>query len=548
MKQILLALFLVFRTFAIFAQIPTDLRSEGLEPSVKSNEILVQLKGNDPYSLLQSQSFAPVFINWRPVAPEWRMYALLFDPAQHSLETAMAAAQKLPEVQFAQFNHRILERNVEPNDPSWSLQDDMTLIKADKAWDSSTGGISPNGDTIVVAVLEKGILFTHPDLAPNRWFNRGEIPGNKVDDDGNGYIDDFAGWNPRNLNDDTGTNGTHGTGVTGIIGAAGNNNQGVTGVNWNIKIMAICNIEFEDEIIAGYHYVNTMRRLYNQSGGKKGAFVVATNASFGIDNAQPEAHPLWCAVYDSTGINGILNIGATTNANSNVEITGDMPTRCTSQYLVAVNNVGKTGAKSLTTGYGKVSIDLGAPGTDTYTTANLGTNQPGYARLGGTSAATPHVTGAVGLLYSFNCKTLSSDALTDPAACARRVRDIILYNVEPEESLKSVTTTGGYLNLEKALAAVVKLCNGSVGQMKLLDLFTRENGKNITLFYQVPNFDPYYFKVYNTSGMLVHEETLHPLEFQANFVEFDASQLPNGTYYLTIGKGQKWVSRKFLKI
>src|SRR5690606_35239994 len=98
--------------------------------------------------------------------------------------------------------------------------DDMTLIGAPEAWDITTGGLSPANDTIVVAVLEKGALLSHPDLAPNRWHNWAEIPGNGLDDDNNGYVDDFGGWDARNGGDNTGTN-NHGTAVNGIIGARG---------------------------------------------------------------------------------------------------------------------------------------------------------------------------------------------------------------------------------------------------------------------------------------------------------------------------------------
>jgi hypothetical protein len=507
--------------------------------------------------LIQTNGFIPSFdqasspFAWvKTVAPDWHIYLVGYDAQQMNAETAIAQMRKIPGVITVQQNHRAPDRSVEPNDPNWLQQDDMTLIETPKAWGSSTGGLTPAGDTIVVAVLEKGILFSHPDLAPNRWYNYHEIPDNGIDDDNNGYVDDFRGWDPRTKKDDTGTNANHGTAITGIIGAKGNNSVGVTGVNWNVKMMSITNVEFEDEIIAAYNYANKMRKLYNSSNGKKGAFVVATNASFGIDNAQPEAHPIWCAVYDSCGLNGILNIAATSNSNVNVEVTGDMPTRCSSEYLVAVTNITKLGVKAPSTGYGKVSIDLGAPGNETYTTANTGSTAqpvPTYTKIGGTSAATPHVTGAVGLMYSFDCKTFTSDALSDPAACARRVRDAILLNTEPEPTLSNITTTGGYLNLGNILDAVIKLCDGTVGPLQILKLNSQSGGQKITVFYQTPIFDTYSFRVFNALGQLIYEEKLHPQQFQANFVDFDASFLPSGMYVATISKGNNIVSRKFPK-
>jgi hypothetical protein len=530
----------------LFAQTsPTQIASEN-STSIKPGELLIQTDGVIPSFDQPGSPFQWVKI----VAADWHIYLVGFDEQQLNAETALAQMRKMPGVITVQQNHRAPDRSVEPNDPNWLQQDDMTLIEAPKAWGSSTGGLTPAGDTIVVAVLEKGILFSHPDLAPNRWYNYHEIPDNGIDDDNNGYVDDFRGWDPRTKKDDTGTNANHGTAITGIIGAKGNNGVGVTGVNWNVKMMSITNVEYEDEIIAAYNYANKMRKLYNSSNGKKGAFVVATNASFGIDNAQPEAHPIWCAVYDSCGLNGILNIGATSNSNVNVEVNGDMPTRCSSEYLVTVTNITKLGVKAPSTGYGNVSIDLGAPGNETYTTANTGSSAqpiPTYTKIGGTSAATPHVTGAVGLMYSFDCKTFTSDALTDPAACARRVRDAILLNTKPEPTLSNITTTGGYLNLGSILDAVIKLCDGVVGPLQILKLSTQSGGQKITVFYQTPIFDTYSFRVFNAIGQLIHEETLHPQQFQANFVDFDASSLPSGVYVATISKGNNIVSRKFPK-
>src|SRR5262249_48878129 len=107
-------------------------------------------------------------------------------------------------------------------------------IDAPEAWDVTTGSSS-----VVVAVIDTGVDYTHPDLAANIWTNAGEVPGNGVDDDHNGYVDDVHGYDFVNNDGDPMDDHFHGTHVAGTIGAVGNNGTGVAGINWNVKIMAL---------------------------------------------------------------------------------------------------------------------------------------------------------------------------------------------------------------------------------------------------------------------------------------------------------------------
>jgi len=295
-------------------------------------------------------------------------------------------------VQAVQLNHYIEERATTPNDSQFGSQWHHVEsgdhdIDSDEAWDISTGGYTANGDRIVVCILEGGGSdWNHVDLIDNHWVNSAEIAGNGIDDDGNGYVDDVNGWNATSNSDGISTGG-HGTAVSGMIGATGNNNLGVAGVNWSVGLMQVqMGGLTESNVIAAYSYPHTMRNMYNTSNGTQGAFVVATNASWGIDQANPANYPVWCAYYDDLGAVGILNCGATANAQFDIDAVGDMPTGCSSDYMVAVTATNNQDVRTFSA-YGATTIDLGAPGENVFMTASGNS----YAASSGTSFASPCV-------------------------------------------------------------------------------------------------------------------------------------------------------------
>ena len=369
----------------------------------------------------------------------------------------------------AQFNHFVQMRSV-PNDEQFSSQwqyinegqSGGTVgadIDADLAWDITTGGVTLTGDTIVVAVLDDGIDIPHEDLQKNRWINHAEIPDNDIDDDNNGYTDDYLGWSIV-TNDDNIDGGGHGTPVAGIIGADGNNEIGVAGISWNVKVMVIKN-NFntnEAQVLEAYSYALEQRMRYNESGGAEGAFVVATNASWGVNQGNPEDAPIWCEFYNVLGEVGILNCGATANANFNIDVVGDLPTACSSDYLIAVTNVNRNDMKVNQAGYGLETIDLGAFGAETFT---LDDNNS-YGGFGGTSGATPHVTGTIGLLYSLQCPRLMGLVQADPGAAALLIKDAILNGTDPNASLEGITVTGGRLNVMGSINQLLPTCDGCI--------------------------------------------------------------------------------------
>lgn len=367
-----------------------------------------------------------------------------------------------PRIKVAQYDHLLTQRQV-PDDPLFGSQwqwlntgqtggTDDADIDADLAWDISTGGLTALGDTIVVAIVDDGLDYNHEDIAANAWINYHEIDGNGIDDDGNGYIDDIHGWNAYDETPDVwGQN--HGLNVAGMIGAAGNNGKGITGINWKVKIMMIVGGSPESSAIASYAYALEQRIQYNETNGALGAFVVATNSSWGIDFGQPADAPLWCAFYDVLGENGILSAAATANLAIDIDVEGDLPTGCSSEYLLSVTALNHNDQRTFSA-WGLNTIDFGAPGADIFTTRR--NNQ--YGTTSGTSFASPVAAGLVALLYSAPCSNLAQLSHSDPAGAAGYIRDIIFAGVRPIDGLASQLRFGGSLNAGNSMQLLMAQC------------------------------------------------------------------------------------------
>ncbi len=436
-------------------------QSTGQQLNYRLGQLIVQLKAEAPISDLGSLSNRSSEHSYqlkplRRLGSVWNIWLVEYDYIHFNSSEIMESLRNHPSVIQLQKN-RVLSYRAKPNDPffgwQWHHVNDGSQggkagadFDSDLAWDLTTGGVTDQGDTIVLCIIDDGIEITHEDLAPNMWVNHGEIPGNRIDDDFNGYIDDYRGWNTFKAID-TFSEGRHGTPVSGLAAMSGNNGLGGTGICWNTKIMFVAGGGDEANAIESYGYPLWFRRQYNQSNGKKGAFVVVTNSSWGSDYGKPEDAPLWCAIYDSLGKEGILNVASTSNQNIDVDIEGDLPTTCPSSYLIAVTNLDDQDQKYRNAGYGKYSIDLGAYGESVYSTYINNT----YRNFGGTSAAAPQVSGAVALLYALPCSNLSKLALANPSKAALEVRAAILESVKPNASLQNISVTGGVLNLYNAL-------------------------------------------------------------------------------------------------
>lgn len=390
-------------------------------------------------------------------------------------ESLLESVKVHSKIAVAQFNHKVTQRSTFPNDPSfsnqWALHNTGQTggttdadMDAPEAWDSTTGGMTAEGDQIVVAIIDGGFDLNHIDLSFFK--NTLEIPSNGIDDDGNGYIDDYDGWNAYS-NNGTIPSDTHGTHVSGIAAAIGNNSTGVSGVNWGAQVMPVAGSSSNEAVVvAAYGYVLEMRATYNETDGAAGAFVVSTNSSFGVDFGDPDDFPIWCAMYDSMGNAGILSCAATANLNINIDTQGDVPTACASNFLLSVTNTTSTDVRNSGAAYGLTTIDLGAPGTSIYSTTP-GNN---YGNLTGTSMATPQVAGAIALMYAAACPGFISANKVDPAAHALEVRDAIMNGTDPNASLSGITVSGGRLNVFNSVNIMrLLMCGASITHIPLTD-------------------------------------------------------------------------------
>src|SRR5262245_51783378 len=352
----------------------------------------------------------------------------------HLTEGALPAAildmyRGLAGVKYAEPNYLIHVENT-PNDPKygdgtlWAMnntgQSGGTAdadIDAPEAWDIATGT-----SNTVVAVIDTGVDYNHPDLAANIWTNPGEIAGNGLDDDNNGYIDDIHGWdfanNDNNPMDDNG----HGTHVAGTIGAVGNNNLGVAGVNWSVDIMAL---KFLGANGSGYTSNAVAALNYAVQMGAK----VSNNSWGGGGNSLTLA-----AAINNARNNGHIFVAAAGNSGQNIDITPSYPASYSLSYdnVVTVAATDSNDNLASFSNYGVNTVTLAAPGVNILST--LPNNNYGW--YSGTSMATPHVTGAIALYWSAN-----------PSLSYSQVINKLTSSVDQVAGLVGKVETGGRLDV-----------------------------------------------------------------------------------------------------
>ncbi len=405
---------------------PAGPATQGVAPH-RPGEILIRFlpgAGASGRAAVRGQAGAVHLRTFRSGAEHWRL-----GPGRGAVDE-VARLRGHPLVEFAEPNY-LVTMTAAPDDPLYPQQASLENIgqtggvwgvdvEAEHAWEIATGTAG-----IVVAILDTGMDTTHPDLAPNLWTNPGEIAGNGLDDDGNGYVDDIHGWDFVNNDADPSDDRGHGTHVSGIIGAAGNNGLGVAGVAWRVSLMPL---KFLDEAGVGTTADAAAALEYATL---KGAHI--SNNSWGgggFSSVLREA-------IRSASAAGRLFIASAGNSSRSNDQQPTYPASYDLRNVIAVAALDDAGALAAFSNFGATTVHLAAPGVSVLSTLPGGA----YGRLSGTSMSAPHVTGAAVLL-----KVLA------PQMTPREVRQHLMATSIPDPALAGLVVSGGRLSSFRPLA------------------------------------------------------------------------------------------------
>lgn len=403
-------------------------------------EVMVQFANANGLAALK-QAMQPVGrnVSISPVQFDWGNSFQIFATQQGSSvlqvglqpgttpKAAVAYLSSIKGVEWAEPNYLYQgdPRDFTPNDPSYGSQYFHPLMQNNLAWDSTLG--SPS---VRIAVLDDGVATNHPDLFLNIWVNSGEIPGNSIDDDGNGYIDDVNGWdtlsNDNNPNP-TGSN-THGTHVAGIAAGRTNNGVGIAGTSGNSTLVPVRWYDGASwpasVVAASYAYgVANNIKVFNASYNFDGW--VGNNT---VTAAMDLAYNSGALLFNSAGNNGELN-----------------PARQAFEQIILIASTTSTDAKSGFSNYG-FGTDLSAPGSGILsTTTNNGGTTFNYEFFDGTSMATPNAAGTAMMVWSHN------PSWTRDQVIARMVG--LADDISAQNPTIALELGGGRVNTYKAMRA-----------------------------------------------------------------------------------------------
>jgi len=339
-------------------------------------------------------------------------------PEDLTVDEALSILALEDDLDFAE-PHYIVRAIRSPDDSYFDRLWGMEKISAPAAWDRSIG--DPG---VVVGVIDTGIDYRHPDLKENMWSNPGEIPGNGLDDDGNGFIDDVYGWDFCNGDADPMDDNGHGTHCAGSIAGRGNNQIGVVGVSWRSRVMAL---KFLCANGTGYTINAALALRYAVDNG-----VTFTSNSWGGGSSSK-------VVYNAIQYaqeKGQLFVAAAGNEGSNNDSRAFYPASYDHPNIIAVAASDPNDQRAYFSNYGLSRVDLAAPGISIF--SSLPGDRYGYKS--GTSMAAPHVAGALSLLYA-----------RSPGIAWEPARDLLFESLDPIPGWAHLISTGGRLNVARLL-------------------------------------------------------------------------------------------------
>jgi subtilisin family serine protease len=396
------------------------------EEMVADHLLATLAEGQDPAALLAAMRGSASSVERISTdVPLYRVH--LSNLSLESLPAGLDTASEQATVAVAEPDY-IRQAVLVPNDPKyldgtlWGLnQSSDADVDAPEGWDvrSTTGAV-------VVAVIDTGVRYTHQDLAANMWKNSAEIPGNKVDDDRNGIVDDVYGFDAYSNDGDPMDGNGHGTHCSGTIGGVGNNGVGVVGVAWGVKLMGC---KFLSDSGSGTD--SDAIRCIDYARGK-GAKILSNSWGGGGASTSVEAAIERCRAA------GVLFVAAAGNESNNNDRNPAYPASFTTDNIVSVAATTRADGLASFSNYGAVSVDLGAPGEGIYSTVS--DSDAAYANYSGTSMATPHVAGVLAML-----------AAQFPNESYASLISRLLNGTDKISSLSAKCKSGGRLNLAKAL-------------------------------------------------------------------------------------------------
>ncbi|MDZ4676774.1 MAG: S8 family serine peptidase [Oligoflexia bacterium] len=390
--------------------------------ALASQRYLIRYKTN---TLVKSTTFLKSFgLEQRQEIPQLNLVVAEALNTKGFLEVGLKQLRASPDVLYVEKSFKV-HTFLKPNDPKYNSLDGLIRTNIETAWETTTGSSS-----IIVAVTDSGVALNHDDLKNRLWKNTREVPNNGKDDDSNGYVDDYEGWDFHSNDNDSTDALRHGTHVSGIIGAEGNNGVGIVGANWNVRIMPL---KFLDDYGGGNIENAAAAIIYAADNGAR-----IINASWG---GGPESQTVKDAIVYANN-KGTLFVAASGNDQNDNDATPTYPASSDIDGIISVAASQSNGQLAGFSNYGGTKVDIAAPGKDVYST--LLNNE--YGVLSGTSMASPMVAGIAALILS-----------VEPGLSVRDLKNAVLNSANYNSGYVNKLATSGDID---AVVAIRQLSQG----------------------------------------------------------------------------------------